>query len=600
MSGVETLNKDTVPNGSLTRVSGPMIAASGLLGAAMGEILRVGHVGLMAEVIRIDSDTVYAQVFEDTQGLYLGEPVTRTGSPLTVELGPGLLGQTFDGIQRPLHSLAARWGTFIGRGITTRALDRQRQWRFTPRVAPGDDLGPGDVFGAVPETEALEHRLMTPPSVNGVVTWIAEPGDYTVDDVVVRLSTGDELAMMHRWPVKEPRPTQGRLPIDRPLLTGQRVLDGLFPVALGGSAIVPGGFGTGKTVVEQTLAKYCNADVIIYVGCGERGNEMADVLSEFPELSDPKTGGALMDRTVLVVNTSNMPVAAREASVYTGITLAEYYRDMGYHVAIMADSTSRWAEAMREMSSRLEEMPGEEGYPTYLSARIAAFYERTGRVVCCGRDGREASLTLIGAVSPPGGDFSEPVTQTSLRVAGALWALDAALAYRRHYPAINWNRSYSLYASDLDPWFAKNAPVGWSERRRRALALMQQEAELQEVVQLVGPDALQDSERLFLEMGRLIREVFLQQNAFSENDAHCTLEKADGLLDALLAFHEECHKLIERGVALNQIVQLPVRENLARLRNVANAEFGERKRAVLDEMHAAFGRLAQEWGDKRE
>jgi len=396
--------------------------------------------------------------------------------------------------------------------------------------------------------------------------------------------------MVQNWPVKSPRPYAKRLPADRPFLTGQRVLDCLFPIALGGSAIVPGGFGTGKTVVEQTLAKHCNASVIVYVGCGERGNEMADVLDEFPELTDPRSGEPLMNRTVLVVNTSNMPVAARDASVYTGVTIAEYYRDQGYDVALMADSTSRWAEALREIAARLEEMPGEEGYPTYLAARISEFYERSGRATCLGGE-REGSLTLVGAVSPPGGDYSEPVTQTSLRVAGGLWGLDATLAYRRHYPAVNWNRSYSLYEEELKDWFDENGPQGWRENRSRAITLLQRDAELQEVVQLVGPDALQDAERLVLETARLVREVFLQQNAFSDNDAFCSLEKTGGLLEALLAFYDEARGLLEQQVALRRILDLPVREDLARLRDVANEEFPKEKETVIANLRKSLSAL---------
>jgi V/A-type H+-transporting ATPase subunit A len=581
--------------GALTLISGPMVAASGLAGVGMGEIVQVGHQGLLGEVIRIDEDTVYAQVFEDTQGMYLGEPVVATGAPLSVELGPGLLGATYDGIQRPLATLWSASGDFISRGLTAEGLDRDRRWTFTPTVRKGDTVGPGDVLGTVPETERIEHRILVPPGVGGVLSAVADAGDYTVTDEIASLEDGARLCMMHRWPVKQARPMARKLAVDRPFLTGQRVLDCLFPIALGGAAIVPGGFGTGKTVVEQTLSKYCSADIIVYVGCGERGNEMADVLSEFPELSDPKTGGPLMNRTILVVNTSNMPVAARDASVYTGITLAEYYRDQGYDVALMADSTSRWAEALREISSRLEEMPGEEGYPTYLAARISEFYERSGRVVCqSSRDGSEArtgSLTLVGAVSPPGGDFSEPVTQTSLRVAGALWALDATLAYRRHYPAINWSRSYTLYQTELARWFAEEAPKGWLERRQEAMALMQKDAELQEVVQLVGPDALQDAERLVLEAAKMIREVFLQQNAFSDNDAYSSLEKTGGLLGALLAFYREAQAVISEEVSLNRILELPVREDLARLREVPNEGFEEQKQRVVEAMKTELAGL---------
>ncbi|MCD6288370.1 MAG: V-type ATP synthase subunit A [Candidatus Hydrogenedentes bacterium] len=583
--------------GTLTLVSGPMVAATGLHGAAMGEIVRVGELGLMGEVIRIDGGTVYVQVFEDTQGIKLGETVEATGSPLSVELGPGLLGGTFDGIQRSLQGLHEVSGSFIGRGLTSAALDRDRLWWFTPTVTQGTDIDAGDIIGTVPETDSIEHRVMVPPGISGTIEWIADSGEYTVTDVIARVDDGIELTMMHRWPVRTARPISRRLAADKPFLTGQRVLDCLFPISLGGSAIVPGGFGTGKTVVEQTLAKYSNAHVIVYVGCGERGNEMADVLSEFPELEDPVTGRPLMDRTILVVNTSNMPVAARDASVYTGITLAEFYRDMGYDVALMADSTSRWAEALREMSSRLEEMPGEEGYPTYLATRISEFYERAGRVVCaCNHDHidepRTGSLTLVGAVSPPGGDFSEPVTQTSQRVAGALWALDATLAYRRHYPAINWNRSYSLYFNELDAWFKKHAPAGWCARRAEIAALLQKESELQEVVQLVGPDALQDKERLLLEMGKLIREVFLQQNAFSDEDARSSLEKTGGLMEVLLLFREKSAEAIDRGVRLDRVLELSVREELAQLREVANERFEEEKLRVVTLLREEFDSIA--------
>ena len=579
--------------GSLTLISGPMVAAGGMLGVTMGEIVRVGNARLMGEVIRIDGATAYAQVFEDTGGLYVGEPVEAMGDALSVELGPGLLGGTFDGIQRPLESLRQASGDFIGRGLTSHALDRRTKWHLVPRVAPGDELTGGTVLGTVRETAGIEHRILAPPRAAGRVKRVVPEGEYTVTDTIVELDGGAALTLMHRWPVKQARPVARKLPPDRPFLTGQRVLDCLFPIALGGAAIVPGGFGTGKTVVEQTLAKFCNADVIVYVGCGERGNEMADVLSEFPALNDPRTGESLMNRTVLVVNTSNMPVAARDASVYTGITIAEYYRDQGYDVAVMADSTSRWAEALREISSRLEEMPGEEGYPTYLSARVAEFYERSGRVVCAGGAGGErvGSLTLVGAVSPPGGDFSEPVTQTSLRVTGGLWALDSALAYRRHYPAINWNRSYSLYFAELDAWFDEHAPAGWIRQRQTAMQLMQRDAELQEVVQLVGPDALQDNERLILEISKMIREVFLQQNAFSDNDAFSSLEKSAGLLEALLAFHDACREQLDREVSLSRILDLPIRKDLARLRDVPNEAFAERTRQVIEAMKTALAEL---------
>jgi V/A-type H+-transporting ATPase subunit A len=588
---------DTTKVGKLTRISGPMITASGMLGVGMGEIVRVGKLGLMGEVIRIDGETIYAQVYEDTQGMYLGEDVIPTGLPLAVELGPGLLASTFDGIQRPLNTLREQSGDFIGRGLTADALDHSKKWAFTPTVKVGDTVIGGDILGTVPETKYLTHKVLVPPRVKGVIKSIASAGDYTVLDTIAELDNGTKLQMMHRWPVKSPRPFASKLPFDQPFITGQRVLDCLFPIALGGSAIVPGPFGSGKTVVEQSLSKYCNADIIIYVGCGERGNEMADVLDEFPHLKDPKTGDALMNRTVLVVNTSNMPVAARDASVYTGITLAEYYRDMGYGVALMADSTSRWAEALREISSRLEEMPGEEGYPTYLSARIAEFYERTGRVVCSGTpvegaEQRIGSLTMVGAVSPPGGDFSEPVTQTSMRVSGALWALDATLARRRHYPSVNWNRSYSLYFNDLDPWFKKNAPAGWCERRQEIATLLQKDNELQEVVQLVGPDALQDNERLILEAARMVRDIILQQNAYSDADAFSSLEKTGGLVDAVVTFYEEARKILDKGISLARLLELTVREDIARLRELHPDQFTEGKTQVMEQMKNTLANMA--------
>ena len=591
------------PRGKLTRISGPLIIAAGMPGAAIGEIIRVGEAGLPAEIIRVDGDSVHAQVFEETQGIAVGEPVEAMGAPLSVELGPGLLGKAFDGIQRPLGELEAASGPFIERGQTALAIDHATLWRFVPAIEPGQPIRGGDILGTVQESATIEHRILVPPAAAGTVRSVVGPGEYSVDEPLAELDDGTALTMMQRWPVKRPRPAGRKLPSDRPFLTGQRVLDCLFPISLGGTAIVPGGFGTGKTVVEQTLSKSCNADIIIYVGCGERGNEMADVLSEFPELIDPRTGTSLMGRTILIVNTSNMPVAARDASVYTGITIAEYYRDQGYDVALMADSTSRWAEALREISSRLEEMPGEEGYPTYLTARISEFYERAGRVVCAGTAGngspeRYGSLTVVGAVSPPGGDFSEPVVQSSLRVAGGFWALDPALAYRRHYPAVNWNRSYSLYWKELEPWFTTNAPEEWCALRQSAMTLLQQDAELQEVVQLVGPDALQDAERLVLESARMLREVFLQQNAFSEEDAFCPLEKTHHLLEGLLSFHKMCKTHIEQGIPLERLLELPVRERLARLRDIGSREFAGHYESTCTEMKEAFEALAAAKGKR--
>jgi V/A-type H+-transporting ATPase subunit A len=585
--------------GQLVRISGPMIAASGMTGVSMGEMVRVGKLGLLGEVIRIDGDVAYAQVYEDTGGMYLNEPVQALGAPLSIELGPGLLGQTYDGIQRPLIDLQKQAGDFISRGLTSDPLDYEKMWSWTPTAQVGQQVTGGDFLGSVPETEHLKHYVMVPPGVSGTIQEIAPAGEYNIRHIVAKLDNGRELAMVHPWPVKKPRPFLRKEPSTFPFVTGQRVLDMLFPVPLGGSAIVPGGFGTGKTVVEQQISKFCNADIIIYVGCGERGNEMADVLDEFPHLKDPKTGGPLMNRTVLVVNTSNMPVAAREASVYTGITLGEYYRDQGYSVAMMADSTSRWAEALREISSRLEEMPGEEGYPTYLSARTAEFYERTGRVVCAGsqkegEDPRAGSLTLVGAVSPPGGDFSEPVTQNSMRVSGGLWALDAKLAYSRHYPSVNWNLSYSLYFKELEPWFKENAPAGWSERRQQAVDMLQRDTELQEIVQLVGPDALQDQERLVLEFARMLKESFLQQNAFSDDDAYSSLDKTGHLLDALLSFYEACHEALGQGVLLATLLAHPSREQISRLRELNPDGFVDKKKQVVEEMKAGIQGLVQE------
>ncbi|HHT9126733.1 MAG TPA: V-type ATP synthase subunit A [Candidatus Brocadiia bacterium] len=556
----------------IVKISGPAVIADGMSGTRMYDIVRVGKLGLIGEIIRLDGDTAFIQVYEDTSGLFIGEPVETTNEPLVVELGPGLLGGIFDGIQRPLAEVEKKSGYFISRGLIIDRLSREKRWKFEPKVKVGDKVQEGDVLGEVQETKSLVHRILVPPNVSGTVAEVKK-GEFTVSDTVVLLKEGKELTMMHKWPVKQPRPYKKKLSPDEPFITGQRVFDLLFPIALGGTAIVPGGFGTGKTVVEQTLAKYSNADVIVYVGCGERGNEMTDVLTEFPELIDPKTGGPLMHRTVLVVNTSNMPVAAREASVYTGITLAEYFRDMGYSVALMADSTSRWAEALREISSRLEEMPGEEGYPTYLGTRLANFYERSGRVECVCSGTRTGSVTVVGAVSPAGGDFSEPVTQSSQRVAGALWALDASLAYRRHYPAINWGRSYTLYYEQLKNWFTKHVTDDWDNVREEMIHLQQKDAELQEVVQLVGPDALQDSERLILEVARMIREGFLQQNAFSPVDGSCSMKKQYGMLKAFLAFYVKCKEKIDKGVQIDTLLDLPVREDVSRLKEVPEDKF---------------------------
>jgi len=574
-------------SGHIVKISGPTVIAENIPGVRMYDIVDVGDLGLIGEVIRLNGNQAFIQVYEDTSGLMLGEMVTSLGFSLSVTLGPGLLGSIFDGIQRPLNRLEVISGKFIDRGIHTNALDLERKWEFTPTVHPGDELEPGDIIGEVTETEEIIHRIMVPHGVRGKLEEITS-GSFTITDVIGRLSDGTELRMSHTWPVKEERPVKRKLDPDTPLITGQRIFDSLFPLALGGSAIIPGGFGTGKTVVEQMLAKHSQIDIVVYIGCGERGNEMADILMEFPELEDPKTKRPLIERTILVVNTSNMPVAAREASVYTGVTIAEYYRDMGYHTLLLADSTSRWAEAMREISSRLEEMPGEEGYPTYLPTRISNFYERAGLAVTCGREKRTGSVTIVGAVSPPGGDFSEPVTQASIRVAGSLWALDSTLAHRRHFPAINWNRSYSLYDQRLIRWFNDNVGDRWGDCRAKAMKILQRDAELQEVVQLVGPDALQDMDRATLELGKMLREDFLQQNAFSEVDASCSTKKQLGLLEAHIRFYEKILKSFEDGKSLDDILQMPLREELANLKNFTDKDFEGKISSFYENMENLF------------
>ncbi len=564
--------RTAVKTGEIIKISGPAVIAEGMAGSEVYELVMVGHLGLIGEIIRLDQDTAFVQVYEDTSGLLVGEPVTPCRRPLTVHLGPGLLGTIFDGIQRPLGVVADRCGDMISRGIVVDPLDTGRAWVFTPVVSRGDEVGPGDIIGTIPETGSLVHRIMVPPGVRGRIAEV-KSGSILLREPVAVLEDGTSLFMYQVWPVRDLRPYVRKMDPDKPFTTGQRVLDTMFPIAEGGNAIVPGGFGTGKTVVEQTLSKYARADVIVYVGCGERGNEMTDLLHEFSQLTDPRTGAPLMERTVMVVNTSNMPVAAREASVYTGMTIAEYFRDMGYAVALMADSTSRWAEALREISSRLEEMPGEEGYPTYLGTRLAQFYERSGRITCLGSDGRVGSVTAVGAVSPPGGDFSEPVTQSSMRIAGGLWALDANLAHRRHFPAINWNRSYTLYLEQIRTWFADNVSPEWAGYREELFALLQKEGELQEVVQLVGPDALPEHERLILETGRMLKDDFLAQNAFSPVDGFCSLPKQLGMLKAIVSFHRRSTAALERGMMLSQILDLPLREDLSRLKEVPEIEF---------------------------
>jgi V/A-type H+/Na+-transporting ATPase subunit A len=553
--------------GIISRISGPVIHAEKMRGSRMYDVVRVGDLSLSGEVIRLEGDNAVIQVYEDTSGLKAGEPVKNTGDPLSVELGPGLISSIYDGVQRPLSVLAEMSGSFISRGISVPGLDHSKKWEFIPLAKPGDRVTGGDVIGTVREYH-IEHRIMVPPGVSGSIKEI-HSGEFTVDEVICTLGDGTGLKMMQRWPVRKDRPYKKKLDPEFPLLTGQRIFDSLFPVAKGGTAMIPGGFGTGKTVSEQTLAKWADAQIIVYIGCGERGNEMTDVLTEFPELVDPRTNLPLIQRTIMVANTSNMPVAAREASIYTGITIGEYYRDMGYDVALMADSTSRWGEALREVSGRLEEMPGEEGYPAYLATRLAAFYERAGRVTCLGTGERIGSITVVGAVSPPGGDFSEPMTQNTLRIAGTFWALDTGLANRRHFPSINWIKSYSLYLDSLQDWYLDNISPDWKDMRDRTMYLLQKEVELLEIVQLVGPDALPENEKLILEVTRMIREDFLQQSAYSDTDSFCPLEKQYWMLRVIHTFYEEAGKKMAQGATLRQVMGIPERVEISRMKEKA-------------------------------
>ncbi len=571
--------------GKIQRISGPAVIAEGMMGARMFDIVRVGGENLIGEIIRLDGDTAFVQVYEDTGGLTVGEPVVSTGLPLSVELGPGMLNGIFDGIQRPLDKINEASGTYIARGITVNSLSRDAKWVFTPSVGEGDEVKGGQVLGTVPEF-SFTHKILVPPNASGKIKSIVGEGEYTVEDVIATLEDGTELKLYHPWPVRQPRPVTEKLDPVTPFLTGMRILDVLFPLTMGGTAAIPGPFGSGKTVTQQSIAKYGNADIVVYVGCGERGNEMTDVLVEFPELEDPQTGNPLMHRTVLIANTSNMPVAAREASIYTGITLAEYFRDQGYGVSVMADSTSRWAEALREISSRLEEMPAEEGYPPYLASRLAAFYERGGRVTTLANE--QGAVSIIGAVSPAGGDFSEPVTQATLRITGCFWALDASLARRRHFPAINWNRSYSLFTGILEDWYKDNVAEDYGELRDRAVTLLQREAELQEVVQLVGPDALPDQERLVIEVGRILRQDFLQQNGFDPVDASCSMDKAYGLLQLMISLNDQARRALDGGATVDDILKNPVVEKVSRARYVPEDEFETYKTETLKELENAL------------
>jgi V/A-type H+-transporting ATPase subunit A len=580
--------------GTIIRVIGPVVAAAGMTGSRMYELVRVGSEQLIGEIIGLEKDVATIQVYEETSGISPGEPVISTGMPLSVELAPGLLGTIYDGIQRPLTALEEKSGFYIQRGIQVAPLDRSATWDFTPAVAPGDPVTSGDIIGSVPETGTLTHKILVPPGMEGTVREIAGKGAYRIDDTIATIEVRGEMRavrMLQYWPVRRARPFATKLEPTIPLITGQRIIDTFFPIAKGGTAAVPGPFGSGKTVVQQQLAKWVDADIIVYVGCGERGNEMADVLREFPRLEDPMTGEPLMKRTVLIANTSNMPVAAREASVYTGITIAEYYRDMGYDVALMADSTSRWAEAMREISGRLEEMPGEEGYPAYLSSRLAAFYERAGRITTLGTEERTGSISIIGAVSPPGGDFSEPVTQNTLRIVKVFWALDAELAYKRHFPAIDWLESYSLYSDQVSGWWHKRAGEEWDSMRNSLMATLQKESELEEIVQLVGADVLPEIDKLVLLIAEIIRESFLMQHAFHRVDTYCGPEKQYAMMRVILVFHDLAKKALERGVRYDAIGALPVRTRMARLGTVPTDAFDNEYRAVCEEMRTQFGLL---------
>jgi len=583
--------------GRIVKVSGPLVIAEGMEDASVYDVVRVSEKRLIGEIIEMRGDRASIQVYEETTGLGPGEPVYTTGEPLSVELGPGLLEAMFDGIQRPLNAIQDKIGDFLDRGVEVNPLDRERVWHFTPTKKVGDKVSAGDIIGVVQETSVIEHRILVPYGVEGELTYIKE-GDYKVTDkvAVVKTVKGDrELTLMQKWPVRKARPIKQKLNPVAPMVTGQRVIDTFFPVTKGGTACVPGPFGSGKTVVQHQLAKWADVEIVVYVGCGERGNEMTDVLNEFPELKDPKTGESLMKRTVLIANTSNMPVAAREASIYTGITIAEYFRDMGYSVALMADSTSRWAEALREMSGRLEEMPGEEGYPAYLSSRLAEFYERAGKVICLGEGEREGALTAIGAVSPPGGDLSEPVTQATLRIVKVFWGLDSQLAYRRHFPAINWLNSYSLYLEKVSDWMDENVGENWTKLRVRAMAMLQEEAELQEIVRLVGYDALSERDQLKLEIARSIREDYLQQNAFHEVDSYASFAKQYKMLQLVLSFEDWANKALDAGVYLKDILALEERDKIARAKYIPETEL-ERMDAVAEEVKAAVERLIGEGG----
>ena len=573
--------------GVIKKVAGPLVIASGMRDANMYDVVRVSKQRLIGEIIEMHGDEASIQVYEETSGLGPGEPVESMEVPMSVELGPGLITSIYDGIQRPLDDIMKVSGNSLKRGVEVPSLKRDLKWEFVPTVAVGDEVEAGDVIGTVQETIVVQQKIMVPYGIKGTIKEI-KSGEFTVEETVAVVETADgekNLTLMQKWPVRKGRPYQKKLPPEMPLVTGQRVIDTFFPIAKGGVAAVPGPFGSGKTVIQHQLAKWAEADIVVYIGCGERGNEMTDVLNEFPELKDPKTGQSLMQRTVLIANTSDMPVAAREASIYTGITIAEYFRDMGYSVALMADSTSRWAEALREMSGRLEEMPGEEGYPAYLGSRLAQFYERAGHVVSLGKEGRQGALSVIGAVSPPGGDISEPVSQATLRIVKVFWGLDSALAYKRHFPAINWLNSYSLYLDNMESWFNANVKEDWMAGRQKMMSLLQEEAELEEIVKMVGMDALSASDRLKMEAARSIREDFLHQNSFHEVDTYTSLKKQYMMMQLVLAYYEQSVEAMGKGAPLQKLISLPVREQIGRFKYVTEDAVDEEYKRVTEELH---------------
>jgi len=583
-----------ITEGRIIKIAGPVITADGMKGTQMYEVVKVGEDKLIGEIIELEGDNATIQVYEETAGMKPGEIVESTGGPLSVELGPGIIGSIFDGIQRPLENIKILTGDYIERGVAVPALNKDKKWKFKPTAKAGAEVQGGDLLGEVQETSAVLQKIMVPPNVSGTLKTIVADGEYTVEEDIAEIETTsgvEKVQLMQKWPVRIGRPYKNKLDPDIPLVTGQRAQDTFFPVAKGGTAAIPGPFGSGKTVTQQQLAKWADADIIVYVGCGERGNEMTEVLKEFPELEDPKTGKPLMDRTVLIANTSNMPVAAREACVYTGITIAEYFRDQGYDVALMADSTSRWAEAMREISGRLEEMPGEEGYPAYLASRLAQFYERAGRVTTVGTEDKISSVSVVGAVSPPGGDLSEPVTQNTLRICKVFWALDASLADKRHFPSIDWLQSYSLYVDSVQDWWNETVGENWRKVRDDAMILLQKEAELQEIVQLVGPDALPDRERITLESTRMIREDFLQQNAYHEVDTYCSSNKQYQMLNTIILFQEQATAALERGAPSDALTNLPVKEEIGRMKFIPEDEFEEKVKAIQDEIVKQAGEV---------